>query len=89
MYKERFNLFTDTLPTGGLKSYSMRFSKNVLSSPIGRATKDLPQTTLNALDLPETAMVLDDWLDFIKAPMAMRDALNKKMVGFIDVLALE
>ena len=84
LYKERFNLFTDTLPTGGLKSYSMRFSKNVLSSPIGRAMKDLPQTTLNALDLPEVGMVLDDWLDFMGAPMAMRDALNKKMVAWID-----
>mgnify|MGYP003147850295 FL=1 len=84
LYKERFNLFTDTLPTGGLKDYSMRFSKSVLSSPVGRAIKDLPQTTLNASDLPEVGMLLDDWLDFMNAPMAMRNSLNKKMVDWID-----
>ena len=85
LYKQQYKLFEDTLPTGNLKDYSMRFSKNVLSSPVGRAIKDLPATTLNAGDLTEVGMVLDDWLDFMKAPLEMRNALNKKMVDFINI----
>lgn len=83
LYKDRYKLFDDKKPTGNLRDYSIRIAKSIYNSPVYRASKDLPQTTLNTVDLPELAMQLDDWLDFINVPDAFRNAVQDKLVGTI------
>ena len=83
LYKKRFELFDDVKPTGNLRDYSIRIAKSIYNSPVYRASKDLPQTTLNTVDLPELGMELDNWMDFINAPDNFRNAVQDKMVGII------
>ena len=47
LYKKRYELFDDVKPTGNLRDYSIRIAKSIYNGPVYRASKDLPQTTLN------------------------------------------
>ena len=84
LYKHMYKLFDDSNPTGNLKNYSIAIQKSLYNSPVARAMKDLPQTTLNTLDLNETALALDDWAQFLGAPDALRNAIQEELVGIIQ-----
>ena len=83
LIQEKYNKFDNSNPTGNFKDYSIRVQKNLFNSPLYRASKDLPQAVLNTLDLEETGMVLDDWLEFIGAPNGLRNAFSDEMVKII------
>ena len=68
----------------GYSNYSIRATKSLLNSPVYRAIKDFPQTTLNTLDLNQTAMAIDDWMQFIGTPTKFRNAMQDKLVSMIE-----